>query len=169
MRPLCWCGSLPSGPKIEPVLVNGPHADGSPLRITTTTVQRVESAKKVKSAAVQGSLEATRFDNRLAPGFNMEIDRERMGRSWVSCNPLIEGFHESLISQALLTGLRTVDHTRAFINVITPNAGGLTPDKWRKDATICPQHWPTDLSLLRGWYRSGPLEAFAKDAYTRLH
>ena len=79
-----------------------------------------------------------------------------------------DGFHASLVHQELMTGLRPVGHTRVFIDVITPNAGGLTPEKWRKDATICPQHWPTDLSLLCGWYRNDTLEAFAAESYTRL-
>ena len=31
---------------------------------------------------------------------------------------------------------------------ITPSPGGITPERWRQDATVCPPNWPTDCSLL---------------------
>ena len=62
------------------MLVNGPQAEEPQPRTSTVTIQRVESAKRVKSTdsqeAVKGSLKATRFNAASPTGFHMGIDKE---------------------------------------------------------------------------------------------
>ena len=62
-----------------------------------------------------------------------------------------------------------VGPTRVVLEVITPSAGGITPKKWRQDATVCPPNWPTDYSLLRGWYLKENLHEFAAAQYAKLN
>jgi len=58
--------------------------------------------------------------------------------------------------------------TRVVLDVITPSDSGLTPEKWRCDATICPPNWPIDYRLLRGWYLSTNLHEFASGMFSPL-
>ena len=79
------------------------------------------------------------------------------------CFPsVLEGFRASLI-QDIMQAFCTV-----VLDVITPSDSGLTPEKWRCDATICPPNWPIDYRLLRGWYLSTNLHEFASGMFSPL-
>ena len=74
--------------KIAPVLVNGPQAEEPQPRTSTVTIQRVESAKRVKSTdnqeAVKGSLKAARFNAASLLDFTWESTKN--GRPGLFCS-----------------------------------------------------------------------------------
>ena len=41
--------------------------------------------------------------------------------------------------------------------MIIPSQAGLTPEKWKETATLCPLDWPSNYSLLRLWHTNGSL------------
>lgn len=110
---------------------------------------------------------AMRFLDSNAAGVDLGVDSE-----WASKHcfaSVIDGFHESLVHQDMMQAFCPVGATRVILDVITPSALGLTPEKWRRGAIICPPNWPADYSLLKGWYLSTNIHEFAAEARKRLH
>ena len=50
--------------------------------------------------------------------------------------------------------------TRVTLDVIIPSPTGLTPEKWKQTATLCPLDWPSNYSLLRLWHVTKDLHQF---------
>ena len=48
-----------------------------------------------------------------------------------------------------MMGLQPTGATRVTLEVIIPSPTGLTPEKWKQTATLCPLDWPSNYSLLR--------------------
>ena len=56
-----------------------------------------------------------------------------------------------------MRGLQPLGQNRTTLEVIIPSQAGLTPEKWKETATLCPLDWPSNYSLLRLWHTNGSL------------
>ena len=57
----------------------------------------------------------------------------------------------------MMRGLQPLGPNRTTLEVIIPSQAGLTPEKWKETATLCPLDWPSNYSLLRLWHTNGSL------------
>ena len=56
-----------------------------------------------------------------------------------------------------MRGLQPLGPNRTTLEIIIPSQAGLTPEKWKETATLCPLDWPSNYSLLRLWHTNGSL------------
>ena len=56
-----------------------------------------------------------------------------------------------------MRGLQPLGPSRTTLEIIIPSQSGLTPEKWKETATLCPLDWPSNYSLLRLWHTNGSL------------
>ena len=63
---------------------------------------------------------------------------------------VIEGYGRNLIQPSVMLAFVPMGPVRVVLEVITPSEGGIPPERWQQDATVCPPNWATDYSLLRG-------------------
>ena len=121
----------------------------------------------VASARSDGTLLAVRFADNRAPGTTWEIDSEYSRRSSFS-TIIIERCSNNLIEPGVMLSFISIGAVRVVLEVITPSEQGIAAERWRKDATVCPPNWPTDYSLLRGWYLQGSVSQFALSQYKKI-
>ena len=57
----------------------------------------------------------------------------------------------------VFAGLQPLGPNRTTLEIIIPSQSGLTPEKWKETATLCPLDWPSNYSLLRLWHTNGSL------------
>ena len=57
----------------------------------------------------------------------------------------------------MMRGLQPLGPNRTTLEGIIPSQEGLTPEKWKETATLCPLDWPSNYSLLRLWHTNGSL------------
>ena len=62
---------------------------------------------------------------------------------------LIRGYTMGAVEPYTMMGLQPTGATRVTLEVIIPPPTGLTPEKWKQTATLCPLDWPSNYSLLR--------------------
>ena len=60
-----------------------------------------------------------------------------------------------------MLGLQPTGATRVTLEVIIPSPTGLTPEKWKQTATLCPLDWPSNYSLLRLWHTTKSFHQYA--------
>ena len=70
---------------------------------------------------------------------------------------LINGYTTGLVEPCVLRGLQPLGPNRTTLEVIIPSSEGLTPEKWKETATLCPLDWPSNCSLLLLWHMNGSL------------
>ena len=58
----------------------------------------------------------------------------------------------------MMRDLQPVGPGRTTLEVIIPSQSGLSPDKSKETATLCPLDWPSNYSLLRLWHTNGSLQ-----------
>ena len=71
---------------------------------------------------------------------------------------LCMGIPRRLVEPNMMRGLQPVGPGRTTLEVIIPSQSGLSPDKWKETATLCPLDWPSNYSLLRLWHTNGSLQ-----------
>ena len=91
-----------------------------------------------------GCLRAVRFADNKAPGIDLGIDEEWAERG--SLNSIIEGYGRNPLQPAVILAFVPMGPVRVVLEFITPSEGGITPERWRQDARVCPPKWPTDYS-----------------------
>ena len=64
----------------------------------------------------------------------------------------IRGYQMGVVEPDVMRGLQPAGATRVTLDVIIPSPRGLTPEKWKQTATLCPLDWPSNYSLLRLWH-----------------
>ena len=101
-------------------------------------------------------LQAVRFAARNMPFFDLDIDKEIRDGDFFA--QLIEGYSKGLVEPNMMRGLQPVIPCRTTLEVIIPSRDGLSPDKWKETATLCPLDWPSNYSLLRLWHLHGSLQ-----------
>ena len=89
------------------------------------------------------------------PGFRLGLDEDFQ---MAGCfQELIRGYTTGLVEPYMMRGLQPLGPNRTTLEVITPSHAGLTPEKWKETATLCPLDWPSNYSLLRLWHTNGSL------------
>ncbi|CAL1158066.1 unnamed protein product, partial [Cladocopium goreaui] len=114
---------------------------------STPPPQSDEASGETAGARTDGNLLAVRFADNRAPGTTWDIDTEYAQRN--SFSATIEGYSNNLIQPAVMLSFVPMGATRVVLEIITPSENGITAERWRKDAAVCPSNWPTDYSLLR--------------------
>ena len=74
---------------------------------------------------------------------------------------IIRGYKMGVVEPYVMRGLQPAGATRVTLDVIIPSPTGLTPEKWKQTATLCPLDWPSNYSLLRLWHMTKGLHQFA--------
>ena len=70
---------------------------------------------------------------------------------------IIHGYAMGLVEPNMMRGLQPVGPNRTTLEVIIPSQTGLTPERWKETATLCPLEWPSNYSLLRLWHTNTSL------------
>jgi hypothetical protein len=100
--------------------------------------------------AVDQVLQAVKFTDKNAPGLNLELDEDFQASNCFT--ELIRGYTMGAVEPYTMMGLQPTGATRVTLEVIIPSPTGLTPEKWKQTATLCPLDWPSNYSLLRLWH-----------------
>ena len=146
--PASWASKI--APKL---LENAPENAQKPQEINIARPKRscdetpVEGAKQL--------LQAVKFAAKTMPGFRLGLDEDFQ---MAGCfQELIHGYTSGLVEPYMMRGLQPLGPTRTTLEVIIPSQEGLTPEKWKETATLCPLDWPSNYSLLRLWHTNGSL------------
>ena len=100
-------------------------------------------------------LQAVKFAAKNLPGFHLGLDEDfQMAGSF---QELIHGYTTGLVEPCMMRGLQPLGSNRTTLEVIIPSQAGLTPEKWKETATLCPLDWPSNYSLLLLWHTNGSL------------
>ena len=81
-------------------------------------------------------LQAVRFTDKNAPGICLELDEEFQTANCFT--ELIRGYTMGVVEPYIMLGLQPTGATRVTLDVIIPSPTGLTPEKWKQTATLCP-------------------------------
>ena len=111
-----------------------------------------------KDAADQ-VLQAVKFTDKNAPGLNLALDEEFQTSNCFA--ELIRGYTMGAVEPYTMMGLQPTGPTRVTLEVIIPSPTGLTPEKWKQTATLCPLDWPSNYSLLRLWHTPKSFHQYA--------
>ena len=102
------------------------------------------------------TLQAIRFAAKNMPFLDLAVDDDlRQANCFAE---LMHGYIEGLVEPNMMRGLQPVGPGRTTLEVIIPSQSGLSPDKWKETATLCPLDWPSNYSLLRLWHTNGSLQ-----------
>ena len=104
------------------------------------------------------ALQAVRFIDKNVAGLALGIEDEFLAAN--SFSELLRGYTSGVIAPYMMRGLLPVSAIRVSLDVIIPSPKGLTPEKWRQTATLCPLDWPSNYSLLRLWHITEDLHEF---------
>ena len=109
--------------------------------------------------AVDQVLQAVKFTDKNAPGLNLALDEEFQTSNCFT--ELIRGYTMGAVEPYTMMGLQPTGATRVTLEVIIPSPTGLTPEKWKQTATLCPLDWPSNYSLLRLWHTTKSFHQYA--------
>jgi len=104
-------------------------------------------------------LQAVKFTDKSVPDLHLELDEDFQAADCFT--ELIRGYRMGLVEPYVMLGLQPTGATRVTLDVIIPSPTGLTPEKWKQTATLCPLDWPSNYSLLRVWHTTKSLHQFA--------
>ena len=125
--------------KIAPEFLANPTENGQRPQILSIACPKRAGADASGEGQKQ-TLQAVRFAARNMPFFDLAIDKEiRDGNFFAE---LIQGYSEGLVEPNMMRGLQPVVPCRTTLEVMIPSRGGLSPDKWKETATLCPLDWP---------------------------
>ena len=91
----------------------------------------------LQSDAVDQVLQAVKFTDKNAPGLNLALDEEFQTANCFA--ELIRRYTIGAVEPYTVTG-----PTRVTLEVIIPSPTGLTPEKWKQTAALCPLDWPSN-------------------------
>lgn len=97
--------------------------------------------RRRRGRRADGFLLAVQFADNCAPGTKWDIDSEYSRDSF---SVIISGYNNNVIQPALMKNSMSMGATRVVLEVIIPSANGITAERWRQGATMCPVNWPTD-------------------------
>ena len=91
------------------------------------------------------TLQAVRFAAKSMPFLDLAIDKDLRKANCFA--ELIHGYTEGLVEPNMMRALQPVGPGRTTLEVIIPSQPGLSPEKWKETATLCPLDWPSNYSL----------------------
>ena len=136
--------------KIAPVFVGSEGSKISPQVINIPCPNRACDGAQNTAEAL--ALQAVRFIDKNVVGLALGIEDEFLNAN--SFPELLRGYTSGVIAPYMMRGLLPVSAIRVSLDVIVPSPKGLTPEKWKQTATLCPLDWPSNYSLLRLWQSS---------------
>ena len=146
--PASWASKI--APKF---LENAPENAQKPQEINITCPKR--SCDETPVEGEKQLLQAVKFVAKNLPGFHLGLDEDfQMAGSF---QELIHGYTTGLVEPCMMRGLQPLGSNRTTLEVIIPSQEGLTPEKWKETATLCPLDWPSNYSLLLLWHMNGSL------------
>ena len=146
--PASWASKI--APKL---LENAPENAQKPQEINLTCPKR--SCDETPVEGEKQLLQAVKFVAKNLPGFHLGVDEDfQMAGSF---QELINGYTAGLVEPCMMRGLQPLGSNRTTLEVIIPSPEGLTPEKWKETATLCPLDWPSNYSLLLLWHMNGSL------------
>ena len=101
-------------------------------------------------------LQAVKFTDKKVPGLDLDEEFQAAG----CFTEAIRGYQMGVVEPDVMRGLQPVGASRVTLDVIIPSPTGLTPEKWKQTATLCPLDWPSNYSLLRLWHVTKDLHQF---------
>ena len=104
-------------------------------------------------------LQAVKFTDKKVPGLHLDLDEDFQTAGCFT--EIIRGYKMGVVEPDVTRGLQPAGATRKTLDVIIPSPTGLTPEKWKQTATLCPLDWPSNYSLLRVWHMTKGLHQFA--------
>ena len=104
-------------------------------------------------------LQAVKFTDKKVPGLHLDLDEDFQTAGCFT--EIIRGYKMGVVEPDVMRGLQPAGATRVTLDVIIPSPTGLTPEKWKQTATLCPLDWPSNYSLLRLWHMTKGLHQFA--------
>ena len=110
----------------------------------------IVSSKDCKGMLLTKYCRQSRFTDKNAPGLNLALDEDFQTSNCFT--ELIRGYMMGAVEPYTMMGLQPTGATRVTLEVIIPSPTGLTPEKWKQTATLCPLDWPSNYSLLRLWH-----------------
>ena len=146
--PASWASKI--APKL---LENAPENAQKPQEINITCPKR--SCDETPVEGTKQLIQAVKFAAKNMPGFRPGLDEDFQ---MAGCfQELIHGYTTGLVEPYMMRGLQPLGPNRTTLEVIIPSQVGLTPEKWKETATLCPLDWPSNYSLLRLWHTNGSL------------
>ena len=103
-------------------------------------------------------LQAVKFTDKKVPGLHLDLDKDLQAAGCFT--EVIRGYQMGVVEPDVMRGLQPAGATRVTLDVIIPSPTGLTPEKWKQTATLCPLDWPSNYSLLRLWHVPKDLHQF---------
>ena len=119
-----------------------------PQEVNITCPKRAGDGMPVEGE--EQTLQAVKFTAKNMPEFQLAVDEDFQAAGCFS--ELIRGYTMGLVEPYMMLGLQPVGQSRTTLEVIIPSRTGLTPEKWKETATLCPLDWPSNYSLLRLWH-----------------
>ena len=103
-------------------------------------------------------LQVVKFTDKRVPGLHLDLDEDLQAAGCFT--EVIRGYQMGVVEPDVMRGLQPAGATRVTLDVIIPSPTGLTPEKWKQTATLCPLDWPSNYSLLRLWHVTKDLHQF---------
>ena len=100
---------------------------------------------------------AVKFTDKKVPGLHLDLDEDFQAAGCFM--EIIRGYKMGVVEPDVMRGLQPAGATRVTLDVIIPSPTGLTPEKWKQTATLCPLDWPSNYSLLLFWHMTKDLVA----------
>jgi len=143
--------------KIAPCFIG--EAGGAAQLPQEVTIQcsTLEAANTQRDGGDQ-VLQAVKFTDKKVPDLHLDLDEDLQAAGCFT--EAIRGYQMGVVEPDVMRGLQPAGATRVTLDVIIPSPTGLTPEKWKQTATLCPLDWPSNYSLLRLWHVPKDLHQF---------
>ena len=141
--------------KIAPHFLANPTENGQRPQILSIACPKQAGGDAAEEGKKQ-TLQAVRFAAKNIPFFDLAIDQDLREADFFA--ELIHRYSEGLVEPNMTRALQPVGPGRTTLEVIIPSQSGLSPEKWKETATLCPLDWPSNYSLLRLWHINGSLQ-----------
>ena len=83
-------------------------------------------------------LQAVKFTDKKVNGLHLNLDEDLQAAAVHGSNSWLSN---GVVEPNVMRGLQPAGATRVTLDVI-PSSRGLTPEKWKQTATLCPLDWP---------------------------
>ena len=101
-------------------------------------------------------LQAVKFTDKKVPGLHLDLDEDLQVAGCFT--EVIRSYQMGVVESCAAFSQQEQPESRSMS--LIPSPTGLTPEKWKQTATLCPLDWPSNYSLLRLWHVTKDLHQF---------
>ena len=152
--------------KVAPCFIGDAGGATQPPQEVTIQCPTRESANAQRDEGDQ-VLQAVKFTDKKVNGLHLDLDEDLQAAGCFT--EAIRGYQMGVVEPDVMRGLQPAGATRVTLDVIIPSSRGLTPEKWKQTATLCPLDWPSNYSLLRLWHVPKDLHQFVDQLNQQLN